>query len=122
MPTTIDILSVIEEQKTTNIKQLSKRLEIPPEILAQILLNLTHYHLIECNEKTGKINLPPWLTKIDHEIEKTKPSTGTIILPRYQELKIQDIAIGNFTKNDLELNIRLKANLKEIVICDCDIS
>jgi hypothetical protein len=122
MPSTIDILSLIEEQKTTDIKQLSKQLEIPPETLTQILLNLARYQLIECNEETGKINLPLWLTKLDHDIEKTKPATGTIILPRYQEVKIQDIAIGNFTKNDLELNVRLKAKLKEIVICDCDTS
>jgi hypothetical protein len=122
MPSTIDILSLIEEQKTTNITQLSKQLEIPPETLTQILLNLARYQLIECNEETGKINLPLWLTKLDHDIEKTKPATGTIILPRYQEVKIQDVAIGNFTKNDLELNVRLKAKLKEIVICDCDTS
>jgi hypothetical protein len=122
MPTTIDILALIEEQKTSDIKQLSKKLEIPPETLTQILLNLAKYQLIECNEKTGKINLPLWLTKIDGVIEKTKPPTGTIILPRFQEVKIQDIAVGNFTKNDLELNIRLKARLKEIVICDCDAS
>jgi hypothetical protein len=122
MPSTIDILALIEEQRTTDIKQLSKKLEIPPESLTQILLNLEKYHLIECNETTGKINLPLWLTKLDRDLEKTKPPTGTIILPRYQEVKIQDIAIGNFTKNDLELNIRLKARLKEIVICECDTS
>jgi hypothetical protein len=32
--------------------------------------------------------LPNWLTKIDKEIEKLKPSIGAITLPRYQEICI----------------------------------
>jgi predicted transcriptional regulator len=118
MLSTIDILSFIEEQKTVDIKQLAKKLEMPVDNLKEILRDLARYKLVEYNEKTGKINLPDWLTKIDREIEKLKPATGAIILPRYQEIKIQDIAIGNFTKTDLELKVRLKAGFKEIVICD----
>jgi len=118
MLSTIDMLSLIEEQKKVDIKQLAKKLEIPLGNLKEILTDLTKYKLIEYNEKTGKIKLPNWLTKIDKEIEKLKPATGAIILPRYQEIKIQDITIGNFTKNDLELKVRLKARLKEIAICD----
>ena len=118
MLSTIDILSSVEEQKTVDIKQLAKKLEIPLGKLKEILTDLAHYKLVEYNEKTGKINLPSWLTKIDKEIEKLKPTIGAIILPRYQEIKIQDITIGNFTKNDLELKIRLKARLKEIALCD----
>lgn len=118
MLSTIDILSLIEEQKTVNIKQLAKKLEIPSSNLKEILLNLAKNKLIEYNEKTGKIKLPNWLTEIDKEIEELKPATGAIILPRYQEIRIQDITIGNLTKNDLELNVRLRARLKEITICD----
>jgi hypothetical protein len=118
MLSTIDILSSVEEQKTIDIKQLAKKLEIPVGSLKEILIDLTKYKLLEYNEKTGKINLPSWLTKIDKEIEKLKPATGAIILPRYQEIKIQDIIIGNFTKNDIELKVRLNARLKEIAICD----
>jgi hypothetical protein len=118
MPNTIDVLSLIEEQKTISIKQLAEKLEIPPDNLKEILLDLAKFKLVECNEKTGKITLPSWLTRIDKEIEKAKPATGAIILPRFQEIKIQDITIGNFTKNDLELNVRFKAKLKEIVVCD----
>jgi hypothetical protein len=51
-------------------------------------------------------------------MEKMKPATGEMILPKYQEIKIQDIIIGNFTRNDLELRLRLNARLKEIAICD----
>jgi hypothetical protein len=118
MLSTIDILSSVEEQKTIDIKQLAKKLEIPLGSLKEILIDLTKYKLVEYNEKTGKINLPSWLIKIDKEIEKLKPATGAIILPRYQEIKIQDITIGNFTKNDVELKVRFKARLKEIAICD----
>jgi hypothetical protein len=112
------MLSLIEEQKTIDIKQLAKKLEISVGNLKEILMDLAKYKLVEYNEKTGKIKLPDWLTKIDKEIEELKPATGAIILPRYQEIKIQDITIGNFTKNDLDLKVRLKARLKEIAICD----
>jgi len=118
MLSTIDILSLIEEQKTIDIKQLAKKLEMPLGNLKEILIDLAKNKLIEYNDKTGKIELPNWLTKIDKEIEKLKPATGAIILPRYQEIRIQEITIGNFTKNDLELKVRLKARLKEIAICD----
>src|SRR3989304_8792672 len=118
MLSTIDILSLLEEQKTVDIKQLANKLEIPLSNLIEILIGLARYKLIEYDERTGKINLPNWLTKIDKEIEKLKPATGAIILPRYQEIKIQDITIGNFTKNEVELKVRLKARLKEIAICD----
>jgi hypothetical protein len=112
------MLSLIEEQKTIDIKQLAKKLEISVGNLKEILMDLAKYKLVEYNEKTGKIKLPDWLTKIDKEIEELKPATGAIILPRYQEIKIQDITIGNFTKNDLDLKVRLKARFKEIAICD----
>jgi hypothetical protein len=118
MLSTIDILSLIEEQKTVDIKQLTKKLEIPLGNLKEILIDLAKYKLVEYNEKTGKIKLPNWLAKIDREIEELKPATGAIILPKYQEIKIQDFTIGNFTKSDLELKVRLKARLKEIAICD----
>jgi len=118
MLSTVDILSIIEEQKTYDIKQLAKKLEIPLEQLKEILMNLSRHNLIEYNSKTGKVTLPAWLVNIDKEIENIKPATGAIILPRYQEIKVQDITVGNFTKNDLELNIRFKAKLKEIAICD----
>jgi hypothetical protein len=118
MLNTVDILSLIEELKTVDAKQLAKKLEIPLGNLKEILTGLAKYKLVEYNEETGKIKLSNWLTKIDEEIEELKPATGAIILPRYQEIKIQDITIGNFTKNDLELKVRLKARLREIAICD----
>jgi len=118
MLSTIDVLSLIEEQESVDIKQLAKKLETPLGNLKEILIDLARYKLIEYTEETGKIKLPNWLTKINKEIEKLKPATGAIILPRYQEIKIQDITIGNFTKNELELKVRLKAKLKEIAICD----
>lgn len=118
MLSTIDLLSLIEEQKTTDITQLAKTLAIPIGILKEILTDLTKYELIDYNEKMGTIKLSNWLSKIDREIEQSTPATGAIILPRYQEIKIQDIAIANFTKNELELKVRLQARFKEIVICD----
>jgi hypothetical protein len=118
MLTTIDLLTLIEEQKTIDITQLAKKLEIPILNLKEILTEMTKHNLLEYNEKTGKLRLPSWLIEIDKEIEELAPATGAIILPRFQEIKIQDVDVGNFTKNDLELKIRLKAKSKEIAICD----
>ncbi len=118
MPSTIDLLSLIGEHKTFDVQQLAKRMEIPVGNLKEILSDLAKYNLIEYDEKVGKVNLPKWLRSMDREIQELTPATGAIILPRYQEIKIQDIAVGNFTKNDLELKVRLKARLKEIAICD----
>ena len=98
MLSTIDRLSLIEEEKAIDIKQLVEKLEILINKLKEILIDLAQYKLIEYNEKTGKIKLPDWLTKMDKEIEELEPVTGTVILPRYQEIKIQDITIGNFKK------------------------
>jgi hypothetical protein len=71
---------------------------------------------VEYDEQTGQVKLPPWLVNIERQVEIIKPATGTIILPKNQEITIQDIVIGNFTDKDLELNLMLKAKLKEVAI------
>ena len=118
MPSTIDLLSLIEEYKIMNIRQLARKLEIPLRDLKEILMDLLEYKLVDYEEETGKVKLASWLNSINKEINELKPSTGTIILPRYQEIMIQDVAVGNFTRNDLELKVRLKAGSKEIAICN----
>lgn len=113
-----DLLTLIEEQKTQNIKKLAKKLEIQEKSLHEILTNLHKHNLIEYDQKTGKVTLPKWLISINRKIEKQKPAIGEIILPKYQEIQIQDTLIGNYTEKDLELKISLKAKHKEIAICD----
>jgi len=115
---TIDILSTIEEQEVYDVKYLAKKLQIPLEQLKEILMNMRRHGLIEYDQRTGKVTLPTWLINIERKMEKMKPATGEMIIPRFQEVKIQDITIGNYTKNDLELRLRLNAKLKEIAICD----
>jgi len=117
MATTADILITIQEKTINNIKQLAKETGIPPEKLHPILTNLNNHNLLEYNAKTGKLNLPKWLISLDQKIEKEKPTIGELILPKYKEIQLQDIIIGNYTGNDLELRIRLKAKRKEIAIC-----
>jgi len=117
MLSTIDILAIIKEEETYNIKQLAKKLEIQLEQLEKIIKDLSEHELVEYNQQTGKVKMSPWLTNINKEIEGIKPATGTIILPKNQEIKLQDVTIGNFTDTDLELNMTLKAKQKEIAIC-----
>jgi predicted transcriptional regulator len=118
MLSTADLLTIIEEQESLNIKKLAKKLEIPEKNLQEILTNLSKHNFVEYNRKTGKVTLPKWLISINQKIEKEKPATGEIILPKYKEIQIQDTLIGNYTEKDLELKIRLKAKHKEIAICD----
>lgn len=118
MLTVADILALIEEQKTKNIKQLAKETEIPKEQLHLILKDLSQYNLIEYDAETGGIKVAKWLQNLNQKIEKSKPPTGEIILPKYGEIKLQDMIIGNYTSKDLELKVRLKAKQKEIAICE----
>ncbi|MEM1566741.1 MAG: hypothetical protein QW510_06655 [Candidatus Bathyarchaeia archaeon] len=118
MLTVADILALIEEQKTKNLKQLARETEIPKEQLHIILKDLSQYNLIEYDVKTGNVKIAKWLQNLNQKIEKGTPPIGEIILPKYGEIKLQDIVIGNYTSRDLELRVRLKARQKEIAICE----
>jgi len=118
MLTIADLLALIKEEETCNVKKLARKLEIPTAQLEKIINDLREHNLVEYDEQTGEVKLPSWLVNIDKEAENIKPTTGTIILPKNQQITIQDVVIGNFTDKDLELNIRLKMNLKEIAICN----
>jgi hypothetical protein len=73
--------------------------------------------VVEYNGHTGKVRLSRWIARLGKELENIRPAAGTIILPRNQEIELQNIAVGNFTNTDLELIVRLRTNRKEIAIC-----
>jgi DNA-binding IclR family transcriptional regulator len=118
MLSTVDLLSVVEEQKVCEIEQLAKKLDMPVEQLEELVKTLSKHNLLEYSPKNRRVKLPLWLLNIEKQVEESRPATGAIILPRYQEIAVQDITVGNFTRNDLELKIRFGARLKEIAICD----
>jgi predicted transcriptional regulator len=118
MLTAAELLAIIEEEKTKNVKKLAKEIGISPERLHKILTDLNQHNLVEYDTATGKVTLPKWLLNVTKEIEMEKPSIGEVILPRYKEIQIQDTIIGNYTTRDLELKLRLRAKLKEIAICE----
>jgi len=118
MLTVAEILALIEEQKTKNLRQLARETDIPKEQLHLILKDLCQYNLVEYDVETGSVKVSKWLQNLNQKIEKSKPPTGQIILPKLGEIKLQDIIIGNYTSRDLELKIRLKARQKEIAICE----
>jgi hypothetical protein len=112
-----EILYAIEEEETLNAKKLAKKLDVPMDQLEEILTDMTKKSVVEYNRQTGKVRLSPWIARLGKELENIRPTTGTIILPRNQEIKLQDIVVGNFTNTDLELIVRLRTNRKEIAIC-----
>jgi predicted transcriptional regulator len=117
MLTVADLLTLIQDERNPNIKKLAKKLEIPQDQLQEVIKILERHKLLKYDSKAEKITLPKWLSNINKKIEATKPTTGEIILPKYQEIQIQDITIGNYTKEALGLKIWLKAKRKEIAIC-----
>jgi hypothetical protein len=42
---------------------------------------------------------------------------STIIIPKNQKIRIEEISIENYTDTDLEINMRLTGKRKEIAIC-----
>lgn len=120
MLSVVDILSLVEERKSITLGQLAKAFGIPPQRLNEILLDLSKHNLVDYDLESGMVKLPRWILQINEKFEEVKPATGTIILPRFQEIKIQDITIGNYTKEDVELNVRFRGKLKEIAICNLE--
>jgi len=116
MPTT-DILYCIEEKGKCNIKELSNNLQIPAEKLEKALTDLAKHDLIEYDRQTGEVKLSNWLAKIEELLEEAKPSVATIIIPKNQKIRIEEISIENYTDTDLEINMRLTGKRKEIAIC-----
>jgi len=112
-----EILYAIEEEETLSAKELAKKLDVPMDQLERILTDMMKKSVVEYNRQTGKVRLSRWIARLGKELENIRPATGTIILPRNQEIKLQDIMVGNFTNIDIELIVRLRTNRKEIAIC-----
>jgi len=110
-----DILMEIREEY--DVKSLAKRLNLAKEHLEEILKCLSEYNIVEYDRQTGKVRTPRWLSEIETKIEEANPIVGTIIVPRNQRVRLQEITVENFTDIDLELNVRLGPKAKEISIC-----
>jgi predicted transcriptional regulator len=117
MLSTLDILNLVEEEKRCNIKELARKLDIPEAQLSKILEDLSKKDIVQYDAENGKVALPKWIENLDREIEEIRPAVGTMILPKNQELTLQNLTIGNLTGIDLELNVTLGARRKEITIC-----
>lgn len=116
MPTIVDILTLISEEEKCSLKQLAERLKIPEEKLEAVVKELSENDIVEYDQHSGIVKMSSWLAEVERGVEEIRPAVGTIIIPKNQEVKIQDIAIQNFTGGDLEINVRLKAKLREISI------
>jgi hypothetical protein len=111
-----EILLAIEEEETLSARKLGKKLDIPMDQLEKILTDMMKKSVVEYDKQSGKIRLSGWIANLGKELETVKPATGSIVLPKNQEVKLQDVVIGNFTSMDLELLVRLGTNRKEIAL------
>lgn len=111
-----DILMEIKEEEC-DIKSLAEKFNLTIERLEEILKCLSEYNIVEYEQQTGKVRAPIWLSEIEVKMEEVNPVVGTMIIPKNQKVRLQEITIENFTDMDLELNIRLGPKLKEIAIC-----
>lgn len=114
MTTATDILFAMEEKENYTTKELVKKLAIPVDQLERILRGLSEVNLVEYDVHKGIVELSSWLANLNKEIKNIEPAVGTIILPKNQEVELQDIIIGNFTDKDIELAVRLSAKQKEL--------
>jgi DNA-binding transcriptional regulator YhcF (GntR family) len=112
-----EILYAIEEGEKLSSRELAKKLDIPMDRLEKILADMMEKSVLEYDRQSGRIRLSDWIVSLGKELEDLKPTTGAIILPKNQEIKLQDVLISNFTNTDLELLVRLKTNLREIALC-----
>jgi hypothetical protein len=111
-----DILMEIREEEY-DIKSLAKKFNLTTEHLDEILKCLCEYNIVEYDRQTGKVRTPRWLSEIEMKIEEANPIVGTIIVPKNQKVRLQEITVENFTDIDLELNVRFGPKVKEISIC-----
>jgi hypothetical protein len=111
-----EILLAIEEGETLSDIELAKKLDIPMDQLEKILTDMMEKSVVEYDKQSGKIRLSGWIANLGKELETVRPATGSIVLPKNQEVKLQDVVIGNYTSSDLELLVRLRTNRKEIAL------
>jgi len=114
-----EFLGSIKNGTWHSLKQLSRRLSIPLDQLAEISKSLAERGLIKYEEgsRLVKIN-PEWELLLSEEEEKVdhKPAVGTVILPPRQSVKIQDVHITNATSLDIELWIKICNKLMDLAI------
>jgi hypothetical protein len=111
-----EILLAIEEEEALSAKELAEKLGIPMDQLEKILADMMKKSVVEYDKQSGRIRLSGWIANLGKELETVKPATGSIIVPKNQEVKLQDVVIENFTGTDLELLVRLRTNRKEIAL------
>ncbi len=114
-----EFLGSIKNGMWHSLKQLSRRLPISLDQLAEISKSLAERGLIRYEEGSGLVKINPgWELLLSGEEEKVdhKPAFGTIIIPPRQSVKIQDVHITNATSLDVELWIKVCNKLMELAI------
>lgn len=112
-----DFLNLIKNGTWHSLTQLSRKISLPLNQLAEISKSLDEKGFIKYRERSQivKIN-PEWSLDREEEGGGQKPMVGTVIIPPQQSIRIQNVHITNVTGLDVELWIKVCEELMEVAI------
>lgn len=113
------LLAILENGEWRNLEEIARKLKINPKNLEETLKFLSEHDLIKYEEETQKAKInQAWKTLFvtEPEEETQKQAVGTIIIPDGQTIMIQQTRISNLTGTDIELEVRIKEQIREITM------
>ena len=114
-----EFLDSIKNGMWHSLAQLSSKLSLPFDRLAEISKSLHEKGIVKYEERGQWVKIDPeWEFLLSGEEEKVdhKPTIGTVIIPPQQGVRIQDVQITNGTSLDVELWIKVCEKLTEVAI------
>jgi len=113
-----DFFDLIKDGTWHSLHELSEKLRIPPEKLADMTKFLSQQGLIQFREEAKMIKIDPkWRSLIyEEEREEVRPTIGTIIIPPTQSLTIQNVEISNETDRAIEFGLSVEKGLMKLAV------
>lgn len=122
MSTKLEIfLTLLSDNVWHNVDETAKTLRIPRDKFQETITFLTEAELIQRNPATNQIKLNQnrktlLLYPKETQAQPETTALGTIIIPPQKTLIVQFTRISNLTDVDLELEIRIDEEIREIAI------
>jgi len=113
------LLEILGNGEWHDLDEIARKLKINPGILEETLRFLGEHDLIKYEEETQRAKMnQAWRTLLLTELgeETQKQAVGTIIIPNRETITIQQTSISNLTGTDIELEIKIKGQIREITI------
>jgi hypothetical protein len=120
LPKLDHLLNLIQDGAWHSLQELAKNSNIPKQKLETLSKLLSNTNIIEYETKNNQVRIKKeWqriLKNTSNEPESEIAAVGTVVLPPKKNVEIQGIQLTNLTEKELEINIRVNKNLKELAI------